>query len=78
RAAQGSGSPLPSVGEGLRVRGQPKYQAGDRVCHTTFGEGIVLESTVTRRGEEEVRVQFHDSKMRVLLGALAPMEVVQD
>ncbi|HEX2033881.1 MAG TPA: UvrD-helicase domain-containing protein [Chloroflexota bacterium] len=54
----------------------PKYKAGDRVRHTAFGEGVVLESTVGRRGEEEVRVRFHDSKERLLLGAMAPMEVL--
>ena len=52
----------------------PKYKAGDRVRHQKFGEGVVVESTLTRRGEEEVKVQFESAGPRTLLGALAPME----
>jgi hypothetical protein len=55
---------------------KPKFAAGNRVRHATFGEGIVEQSTVTRRGEEEVRVRFETSGTRTLLGALAPMEVL--
>jgi hypothetical protein len=53
-----------------------KYKAGDRVRHRTFGDGVVVESTITRRGEEEVRVRFESAGMKVLLGTLAPMEVL--
>jgi hypothetical protein len=46
------------------------------VRHAKFGEGVVVESTVGRRGDEEVRVRFDDGSQRVFLGALAPMEVL--
>jgi hypothetical protein len=35
-----------------------------------------VESTLSRRGEEEVRVRFDDGSQRVFLGSLAPMEVL--
>jgi hypothetical protein len=53
-----------------------KYHPGDRVRHRAYGDGVVLESVVTRRGEEEVRVRFDVAGIKVLLGALAPMEVL--
>jgi DNA helicase-2/ATP-dependent DNA helicase PcrA len=53
-----------------------KYRQGDRVRHSTFGDGTVLESVVSRRGEEEVRVRFDAAGDKKLLGALAPMQVL--
>jgi DNA helicase-2/ATP-dependent DNA helicase PcrA len=52
------------------------YRAGQRVRHRAFGDGVVLESTITRRGEEEVRVRFDATGIKVLLGTLAPMEIL--
>jgi DNA helicase-2/ATP-dependent DNA helicase PcrA len=53
-----------------------KYRAGQRVRHRAFGDGVVLETTITRRGEEEVRVRFDATGIKVLLGTLAPMEIL--
>jgi DNA helicase-2/ATP-dependent DNA helicase PcrA len=55
---------------------EAKYAPGLRVRHARYGEGTVLESALSRRGEEEVRVRFDDGTQRVFLGALAPMEVL--
>ena len=51
----------------------PTYQVGDRVRHGAFGEGSVVESTLNRRGEQEVRVRFDTAGVKLLLGSIAPM-----
>ncbi len=56
---------------------KPRFRAGDRVHHQHFGAGVVLESTCTRRGVEEVLVRFDTAGIRLLLGKEAPMEVVR-
>ena len=53
--------------------GPPTYQVGDRVRHGAFGDGSVVESTLNRRGEQEVRVRFDTAGVKLLLGSLAPM-----
>ncbi len=62
--------------ENGRPPAEPRYRPGDRVRHRNFGEGVVLESAITRSGEEEVRVRFAEAGIKVLLGALAPMEIL--
>ncbi|HEV2123186.1 MAG TPA: hypothetical protein VGW38_10480, partial [Chloroflexota bacterium] len=54
-----------------------KFRSGDRVRHITFGEGVVVESTISRRGDEEVRVRFDTAGLKLLLGSHAPMEIVK-
>jgi DNA helicase-2/ATP-dependent DNA helicase PcrA len=55
---------------------EAKYAPGLRVRHARYGDGVVVDSALSRRGEEEVRVRFDDGTQRVFLGALAPMEVL--
>ena len=77
-------SPAQLRGHKSQVPGRPsraavveaKYAPGMRVRHDRYGEGVVVESSLSRRGEEEVRVRFEDGAQRVFLGALAPMEVL--
>ena len=54
---------------------EPEWQAGERVRHAHFGEGIVVSSQ-ERRGDVEVVVAFDDTKAGVkrLLQSLAPLE----
>ena len=54
---------------------EPEWQAGERVRHAHFGEGIVV-SCQERRGDVEVVVAFDDTKAGVkrLLQSLAPLE----
>ena len=54
---------------------EPDWQAGERVRHAHFGEGIVVSSQ-ERRGDVEVVVAFDDTKAGVkrLLQSLAPLE----
>ncbi len=56
---------------------EPQWQAGERVRHKTFGEGIVVSSQ-ERRGDVEVVVAFDDAKAGVkrLLQSLAPLSRV--
>ena len=68
---RGNAAPAPVV-----APAKAKYAAGQRVRHTSFGQGTVLASAITRRGEEEVRVRFDGVGEKTLLGALAPMEIV--
>ena len=55
------------------MTGRPTYEVGDRVRHGAFGEGSVVESTLNRRGEQEVRVRFDTAGVKLLLGSIAPM-----
>ncbi len=54
---------------------EPEWQAGERVRHSHFGEGIVVSSQ-ERRGDVEVVVAFDDTNAGVkrLLQSLAPLE----
>ncbi|MDQ3700577.1 MAG: ATP-binding domain-containing protein, partial [Chloroflexota bacterium] len=77
----GGAAPAPSaLAAGARdptpLAVEPKYVPGSRVRHERYGEGVVVDSTISRRGEEEVRVRFDDGSQRAFLGALAPMEVL--
>jgi DNA helicase-2/ATP-dependent DNA helicase PcrA len=56
---------------------EPKYSAGMRVEHPTFGEGIVLESRVDG-GDEEVMVSFESVGEKHLVASLAGMEILED
>jgi len=38
------------------------FTTGDRVRHPKFGEGVVISSTRTRNGDEEVTVAFEAPK----------------
>ncbi|MBH77294.1 MAG: AAA family ATPase [Dehalococcoidia bacterium] len=63
--------------EGVASTTAPDWQAGERVSHPHFGEGIVVSSQ-ERRGDVEVVVAFDDAKAGVkrLLQSLAPLERV--
>lgn len=55
---------------------EPRFRAGQRVVHDTFGEGMVLESHV--QGDDEiVTVNFEEAGRKRLMASLAPMEVVE-
>ncbi len=66
-------TPAPASG-GEAASAEPQWQAGERVRHEMFGEGIVV-SCQERRGDVEVVVAF-DGKAGVkrLLQSLAPLE----
>ena len=52
----------------------PRFRAGDRVLHTSFGEGMVVESRLTG-GDEEVTVAFRGRGVkRLLAGYLIKVE----
>ncbi len=52
---------------------QSSYQAGMRVIHPTFGEGIVMESKIDG-DDEEVVVSFESGDVKHLLASLANLE----
>jgi DNA helicase-2/ATP-dependent DNA helicase PcrA len=55
---------------------RPSLQAGDRVRHTTFGDGLVI-SCVPSAGDQEVTVQFAGGVgVKRLLLSYAPLEKV--
>jgi DNA helicase-2/ATP-dependent DNA helicase PcrA len=51
----------------------PRFRAGDRVFHPTFGNGVVVMS-VLARGDEEVTVAFEGKGVKKLSLAYAPLE----
>ncbi len=56
---------------------QARYQAGMRVIHPTFGEGIVMESKIDG-DDEEVVVAFESGDVKHLLASLANLEAASD
>jgi DNA helicase-2/ATP-dependent DNA helicase PcrA len=58
-----------------RVR--PRFHAGQRVRHVTFGEGLVVESRAD--GDDElVAVIFEEVGLKRLMASLAPLEGLED
>ena len=50
-----------------------RFSDGERVRHPSFGDGVVIKSTLTRTDEELV-VKFDRAGLKILSGALAPLE----
>jgi hypothetical protein len=59
------------------VPGQRRYRDGDRVRHVRWGDGIVINSKLTR-DDEEVMVAFRDPAVgrKTMLASLANLEVI--
>jgi len=59
-----------------RPRAQASFSAGDHVRHARFGEGIVVNATLTSNGaDQEVTVAFKgESGVKKLLLSFAPLE----
>ncbi len=51
----------------------PSFQSGDKVEHPHFGEGVVVESRMSR-GDEEVEVAFAGQGVKKLLASLANLK----
>jgi len=51
----------------------PRFRAGQRVQHTTFGEGLVIESRADG-GDEIVTVNFEGVGLKRLMASVAPLE----
>ncbi len=68
-------SPPPAAADPVAAAVEQQWQAGERVRHARFGEGIVV-SCQKRRDDVEVVVAFDDQKAGVkrLLQSLAPLE----
>jgi DNA helicase II / ATP-dependent DNA helicase PcrA len=52
-----------------------RFSDGDRVRHASFGDGVVIKSTLTRTDEELV-VKFDRAGLKILSGTLAKLEKV--
>ncbi|VAW43527.1 ATP-dependent DNA helicase UvrD/PcrA [hydrothermal vent metagenome] len=52
-----------------------KYKTGQKVRHSKFGEGIVIESKLTGN-DEEVSVAFTEVGMKRLVASIAKLEIV--
>jgi len=55
----------------------PRFRAGQRVRHATFGEGLVVESR-SDGGDEIVTVLFENAGLKRLMASLAPLEQLGD
>jgi DNA helicase-2/ATP-dependent DNA helicase PcrA len=53
----------------------PAFKAGDRVKHTKFGEGIVVDSRMSH-GDEEIEIAFANQGVKKLLASLAKLEKI--
>jgi DNA helicase-2/ATP-dependent DNA helicase PcrA len=62
-------------GEAVRPAG-PQFRAGQRVMHTTFGEGLVIESRA-QGSDEIVTVNFERVGRKRLMASLAPLELLE-
>jgi DNA helicase-2/ATP-dependent DNA helicase PcrA len=51
----------------------PRFRAGQRVRHTAFGEGLVIESRVDR-DDEMVTIAFEDVGLKRLMASMANLE----
>ena len=55
----------------------PKFRAGQRVKHTAFGEGLVIQSP--KDGSSEVvTVMFEGAGLKRLMASMAPLEIIPD
>jgi ATP-dependent DNA helicase UvrD/PcrA len=52
-----------------------RFGEGDRIRHPSFGEGVVMKSTLTR-SDEELVVRFEKTGLKILSATLAPLEKV--
>jgi hypothetical protein len=66
----GGGQPAPSA---ETAAGELAWQAGDRVRHRRFGDGIVVSSQWVK-GDEEVTVAFVGQGVKRLIAAYAGLE----
>jgi DNA helicase-2/ATP-dependent DNA helicase PcrA len=81
--AAGSGRKLPRPYEDEDLEelddgrsAQPKYRTGQKVRHTKFGEGIVIESKATGQ-DEEVTVAFPGIGIKRLAASFAGLELIE-
>ncbi|NIM95540.1 MAG: UvrD-helicase domain-containing protein [Anaerolineales bacterium] len=56
---------------------QPQFRVGMRVRHSSFGEGIVMESRI-EQDDEEVTIAFESFGIKVLAASLANLETLED
>jgi DNA helicase-2/ATP-dependent DNA helicase PcrA len=55
----------------------PRFRAGQRVRHATFGEGLVIESRVDGT-DEIVSVVFEQAGLKRLMASFASLELLRD
>lgn len=55
----------------------PRFRAGQRVRHATFGEGLVIQSRVDG-GDEIVTVHFEGVGLKRLMAGIADLERLED
>jgi|GEM_PF-4715934 DNA helicase-2/ATP-dependent DNA helicase PcrA len=70
RAAGGRSRGNVSTTDGGPETGSGGFSPGDKVVHSTFGEGVVVSSAV-RDGDEEVVVAFAGAGVKKLLQSFA-------
>jgi DNA helicase-2/ATP-dependent DNA helicase PcrA len=50
-----------------------RFSDGERIRHPSFGDGVIIKSTLTRTDEELV-VKFDKAGLKILSGMLAKLE----
>lgn len=56
---------------------QPKFKAGLRVMHPTYGEGLVIQCRVDADGDETVDVAFESVGFKRMVASLAKLQIIQ-
>ena len=68
--------PAPPVSQRPKPPAAPHYPPNTRILHPTWGEGLVLNTTVQPDGEETVDVYFESVGLKHLLASIAPLQVL--
>ena len=63
-------SPIPAAPAPPPVQ---RFSDGERIRHPSFGDGVIIKSTLTRTDEELV-VKFDKAGLKILSGMLAKLE----
>jgi DNA helicase-2/ATP-dependent DNA helicase PcrA len=55
-----------------------QYKSGQRVHHTYYGEGVIIESQLEGRSEMVTVLFSNGIGVKKLMGSMAPMEILPD
>ncbi|HQH36896.1 MAG TPA: hypothetical protein PLS77_14440, partial [Anaerolineaceae bacterium] len=55
---------------------QPRFHINQRVRHSAWGEGLVVQSKIAEDGEETVDVFFESVGFKRLLASMANLEII--
>jgi DNA helicase-2/ATP-dependent DNA helicase PcrA len=83
KVRSGFGSELPGFGSSSSEskpapKERPRFAPGQKVFHTKFGEGVVLETDDRRDGDQELVIAFHRHGQKRMMASFANLEPIGD